>query len=297
MCTALPTQRGGALVIRRLCGHMGPGRVFSELSLILHEESDLSFASTIVQALNLILLTSPDVRELREMLRRRCYRSSRCCFLHLPLPMLVGAEVLVQVDRLVQLLETPCYTFLRLQLLHPRKHPALLRAMYSLLMLLPQSNAFRTLNNRLQSIPTLAMMQLDPTGTSSSGYGLAVQSDSDGDAVPGTSNPALASMQLDPTGASRPTQAMMQLDPTGASRPTQAMMQLDPTGASRPTQAMMQLDPTGASRPTQAMVQLDPTGASRPTQAMMQLDPTGASRPTQAMMQLDPTGASSAGYG
>jgi vacuole morphology and inheritance protein 14 len=39
------------------------------------------------------------------------------CFTTLP----VGAEVLVQVDRLVQLLETPNFTYLRLQLLQPAK--------------------------------------------------------------------------------------------------------------------------------------------------------------------------------
>lgn len=49
------------------------------------------------------------------------------------------------------LLETPCFTFLRLQLLEPRKHPSLLRALYGLLMLLPQCNAFRMLNTRLQA--------------------------------------------------------------------------------------------------------------------------------------------------
>ena len=79
------------------------------------------------------------------------------CFHSLPM----GAEVLLQLDRLVTLLETPCFTFLRLQLLQPRRHPALLRAMYSLLMLLPQSNAWRTLNTRMQSIPIFALMQLD----------------------------------------------------------------------------------------------------------------------------------------
>jgi hypothetical protein len=39
------------------------------------------------------------------------------CFSSLP----VGAEVLVQLDRLVQLLETPNFTYLRLQLLQPAK--------------------------------------------------------------------------------------------------------------------------------------------------------------------------------
>lgn len=54
-------QRGGTRVIRRLCGHMGAERVFSDLATILAAEQDLAFASTIVQALNLILLTSPEV--------------------------------------------------------------------------------------------------------------------------------------------------------------------------------------------------------------------------------------------
>lgn len=43
------SQRGGALVIRRLCGHMGSERVFTELSQILDGEEDLAFASTMVQ--------------------------------------------------------------------------------------------------------------------------------------------------------------------------------------------------------------------------------------------------------
>lgn len=73
----------------------------------------------------------------------------------------LGAEVLVQIDRLVQLLETPAFTFLRLQLLQPTKFPDLIRAMYGLLMLLPQSSAFKTLHARLHSVPTLALMQLD----------------------------------------------------------------------------------------------------------------------------------------
>ncbi len=90
------------------------------------------------------------------------------CFRSLPM----GAEVLLQMDRLVTLLETPCFTFLRLQLLQPRRHPALLRAMYSMLMLLPQSNAWRTLNTRMQSIPIFALMQLDmPSWGGSSSFG------------------------------------------------------------------------------------------------------------------------------
>lgn len=73
----------------------------------------------------------------------------------------LGAEVLVQVDRLVQLLETPAFAFLRLQLLAPSRYPDLLKALYGLLMLLPQSSAFKTLSARLQAVPAVTLLQLE----------------------------------------------------------------------------------------------------------------------------------------
>jgi vacuole morphology and inheritance protein 14 len=73
----------------------------------------------------------------------------------------LGSEVLVQIDRLVQLLETPCFAMLRLHLLEPSQQPLLHKAMYGLLMLLPQSNAFRTLHSRLHCLPTLALLQME----------------------------------------------------------------------------------------------------------------------------------------
>jgi hypothetical protein len=42
-------QKGGPLVIRRLCAAMGPEVVFKEFASILDAELDLSFASTMVQ--------------------------------------------------------------------------------------------------------------------------------------------------------------------------------------------------------------------------------------------------------
>jgi vacuole morphology and inheritance protein 14 len=76
-----------------------------------------------------------------------------------------------KVDRLVQLLETPAYTFLRLQLLHPARHPDLLHACYGLLMLLPQSSAFQTLHARLHAAPTLALLQLDQAAAAAAALG------------------------------------------------------------------------------------------------------------------------------
>ena len=40
----------------------------------------------------------------------------------------MGIETLVQIDRLVQILETPVFTFMRLHLLQPLRYPALLRS-------------------------------------------------------------------------------------------------------------------------------------------------------------------------
>jgi hypothetical protein len=87
---------------------------------------------------------------------------SHCCDIIQHLATLpLGAEVLVQIDRLVQLLETPAFAFLRLQLLQPSRQPDLLRALYGLLMLLPQSSAFKTLSARLQAVPAATLMQLE----------------------------------------------------------------------------------------------------------------------------------------
>ncbi|KAJ2336887.1 hypothetical protein GGH91_005179, partial [Coemansia sp. RSA 2671] len=47
---------------------------------------------------------------------------------------------------------SPVFTYLRLQLLDPARHPELVRTLYGLLMLLPQSSAFAILRNRLSTI-------------------------------------------------------------------------------------------------------------------------------------------------
>ena len=48
--------------MRRLAARLGGRAVFGGLSAILEAERDLPFAAALVQALNLILLTSPEAR-------------------------------------------------------------------------------------------------------------------------------------------------------------------------------------------------------------------------------------------
>ena len=53
----------------------------------------------------------------------------------------VTVEFLTEIDKLVQLIESPIFTFLRLQLLDPNHNFYLIRALYGILMLLPQVGA------------------------------------------------------------------------------------------------------------------------------------------------------------
>ncbi len=59
------------------------------------------------------------------------------------------------MDKLVQIMESPVFSFLRLQLLEPDKHPYLFKSLYGILMLLPQSTAFKTLQNRLNCVHSM----------------------------------------------------------------------------------------------------------------------------------------------
>ena len=86
--------------------------------------------------------------------------------------------MLIQIDKLVQLLESPVFTCmvetlifrscadfyidLRLQLLEPEKHPHLYKCLYGLLMLLPQSSAFAALKNRLNSVSAIGYLHIAP---------------------------------------------------------------------------------------------------------------------------------------
>jgi vacuole morphology and inheritance protein 14 len=78
---------------------------------------------------------------------------------------------LVQIDKLVQLFESPILTHVRLQLLEPENHPHLLKALWGILMLLPQSPAYHTLKNRLSAVPEIGLLRLQLAQTSVAGGG------------------------------------------------------------------------------------------------------------------------------
>ncbi|KAK8522671.1 hypothetical protein V6N12_056372 [Hibiscus sabdariffa] len=179
-------ERRGALIIRRLCVLLDAERVYRELSTILEGEADLDFACIMVQALNLILLTSSELSKLRELLKQSLgnaagkdlFVSLYASWCHSPMAIIslcllaqtyqhassviqslveedVNVKFLVQLDKMIRLLETPVFTYLRLQLLEPGRYLWLLKALYGILMLLPQqSAAFKILRTRLKAVPS-----------------------------------------------------------------------------------------------------------------------------------------------
>ncbi|GAY56523.1 hypothetical protein CUMW_172560 [Citrus unshiu] len=181
-------EKRGALIIRRLCVLLDAERVYRELSTILEGEADLDFACTMVQALNLILLTSSELSELRDLLKKSLvnpagkdlFVSLYASWCHSPMAIIslcllaqtyhhasaviqslveedINVKFLVQLDKLIRLLETPIFAYLRLQLLEPGRYTWLLKALYGLLMLLPQqSAAFKILRTRLKTVPSFS---------------------------------------------------------------------------------------------------------------------------------------------
>ena len=73
----------------------------------------------------------------------------------------ITAGLLKEIDKLVQLIESPIFSFLRLQLLVPHEHASLVRTLYGLLMLLPQSTAFSCLKDRLSCVPVIMEVEQD----------------------------------------------------------------------------------------------------------------------------------------
>ncbi|WOL11614.1 hypothetical protein Cni_G20378 [Canna indica] len=179
-------ERRGALIVRRLCVLLDAERVYLQFSSNLEGERDWDFASIMVQALNLILLTSSELAGLRTILKQSLVNSSGkdlfislySSWCHSPMATIslcllaqaynhassviqslgeedINAKFLVQLDKLIRLLETPIFAYIRLQLLEPGKHTWLLKTLYGLLMLLPQqSAAFKILRTRLKTVPS-----------------------------------------------------------------------------------------------------------------------------------------------
>uniref|UniRef100_A0A7E4VTQ9 Protein VAC14 homolog n=1 Tax=Panagrellus redivivus TaxID=6233 RepID=A0A7E4VTQ9_PANRE len=198
----------GSSIIRQICLLLDPRDVYYSLATLLPEfdsfatpesstpttppstSSDLSvddFIAKMVGILNGILLTAPEMLQLRQKLKNpedtnhndlfvclyRCWSHQPICLMSLCLlskfydhaaklvPRLseidVSVQLLTEIDRLVQLIESPILSFVRLDLLDAEYQKPLAAVLSALLMLVPQTDAFNTLLKRLQAIPMLTI--------------------------------------------------------------------------------------------------------------------------------------------
>ncbi|KXS21992.1 ARM repeat-containing protein [Gonapodya prolifera JEL478] len=207
----------GSLIVRQLCLSLDPERMYRCMAEILERDEDLDFASTMVQNLNIILVTAPELADLRRRLKsldslrsldvspkgimtQKSGNNGPALFValykswcHNPVATFalcllaqayehasnllatfadleITVNLLIQVDKLVQLLESPVFTYLRMQLLEPDQYPFLFKCLYGILMLLPQSSAFATLRNRLNSVGSMVMLSTHNRTVASDDY-------------------------------------------------------------------------------------------------------------------------------
>ncbi|CAD7697493.1 unnamed protein product [Ostreobium quekettii] len=207
-------HRSGSHIVQRLSCLLGPQEVYTELASLLERgNSDDGFTGTMVQSLNIYLVTAPELRDLQVQLHQgladekcatlfRALYPSWChsvsavltlCFLSQAYDLawlLINSignvacgpsmSTVVQIIRVVKLLETPAFTYLRLQLLQPERYPYLMQCMHGLLMLLPQTEAFKTLYVRLKSTPVVPLSLASCSALSTPGNAKRPQGDDHG---------------------------------------------------------------------------------------------------------------------
>ena len=73
-------ERRSSLITRHLSLFLSPEKIFRALASILEKEEDLEFASVMIQTLNIILLTSSELHEMRTNLKDLLNDTSRDLF-------------------------------------------------------------------------------------------------------------------------------------------------------------------------------------------------------------------------
>ncbi|KAK6729178.1 hypothetical protein RB195_006302 [Necator americanus] len=181
----------GVLIIRQLCLLMEPAHIYRALCVLLLREQSITFIQNVVSMLHGVLLTATELFILRDQLRMLEGKDSislfECvfrCWCHRPIALLglcllsqnyaqaaeiammlskvdMTLDVLVEIDKLVNMIESPVLAYVRMDLLSACHQRSLSTVLSALLMLMPQSDAFHTLHKRLQAVPALTIIGKD----------------------------------------------------------------------------------------------------------------------------------------
>ncbi|GMM49830.1 Vac14 protein [Starmerella bacillaris] len=184
-------QNCGKFICLRLSVLLNPMRVFETFALICEEgDAGDEFNSLVVQNMCNILIGASELHDFRTQLtqlhteagaslfttlfkswRRNSVAVLALCLLaeaykyaYACLEILAKVDVtvntLVQIDKLIQSIEGPVFAPLRLHLLDPWGYPYLYKTLYGMLMVLPQSNAFKVLQSRLNSVSAIISLPM-----------------------------------------------------------------------------------------------------------------------------------------
>ncbi|CAH8579557.1 unnamed protein product [Schistosoma turkestanicum] len=191
-------RKRGDMIITDLCQVLGADTVYCTISTIISYIKPLESAFVLVQALNRILLTQPVLHNFRKQLRsintkaqcqlfEKLYRA--WCYNPVSLlalcmltenykhcsrlvksfgDIVITVEILCDMDQLIQMIESPIFSSLRMHLLDKRFSADLRETLYCLLMCLPQTDAFQTLWRRLQCLPPVEYISDNPARPSKS---------------------------------------------------------------------------------------------------------------------------------
>ncbi|OMJ89738.1 hypothetical protein SteCoe_8003 [Stentor coeruleus] len=175
-------------IIPCLCKNLGTEAVYKSMATMLMHNQNQKFVEKTVGLLHELILIDPSLEDLREKLKH-CIENEdyECieffevlfkawCFnpvsalsltflvqayelsyemLHIVSRSLITSELLTQLARFVQFLNSPAFVYLRLQLLNHYKYPYLLKSLYAILMILPNSRAYSALKVRLKDVAAL----------------------------------------------------------------------------------------------------------------------------------------------
>lgn len=174
----------GTFIIVNLCTMIKADIVYKSFAEILRDDKsiDLKFAYNLVQKLNQILLTTQPLFGLRSRLSNdddqevvNLFTNLYYAWCYSPIAALtlclltnnyrhaseivvvlsqtdINVDTLSQIDWVIQLIESPVFASLRMRLLDVNSNQYLIQTLYGLLMILPQSEAYKRLSHRLDQV-------------------------------------------------------------------------------------------------------------------------------------------------
>lgn len=177
------------LILENLSQKASLATVYESIVDVLGDIKNYSFVSKMINYLNQYLMRYPKAVNFRKSLINNDDKEQHTLFVKMykiwainPISLIIYCVITehfelayniilnlvkVQLDNdyyihlgtLVQLLESELYDYIRIRLLEPSNNIYLIRALYGILMLLPQGQAFNVLSNRMNNVQTLFVIE------------------------------------------------------------------------------------------------------------------------------------------